>query len=68
MKNRSFLIGDESDYAKWCPDSCGAITRANHPPLVPRGGLWAPIVRDGDVVRGAGMEIGMGKPTVRTAF
>ena len=43
---------------KWWLDYCAAITRASYPPLVLRGGLWAPIVRGGDVVRGEGMEVG----------
>jgi hypothetical protein len=45
-------------YVKWWLDYCAAITRASYPPLVLRGGLWAPIVRGGDVVRGEGMEVG----------
>jgi hypothetical protein len=45
-------------YVKWWLDSCAAITRASYPPLGLRGGLWAPIVRDGGVVRGEGMEVG----------
>jgi hypothetical protein len=49
--------------AKWSLDSCEAITRANYPPLLPRGALWAPIVWNGGVVRGAAIEVGMGKPT-----
>ena len=42
-------------YAKcgsWIP--CEAITCANHPLLLPRGGLRAPIVRGDDVVCGEG--------------
>ena len=45
-------------YGKWWLDSCAAITRASYPSLVLRGGLWAPIVRGGGVVRGEGMEVG----------
>jgi hypothetical protein len=45
-------------YGKWWLDSCAAITRASYSPLVLRGGLWAPIVRGGVVVRGEGMEVG----------
>jgi hypothetical protein len=45
-------------YVKWWLDSCAAITRASYPPLVRCGGLWAPIVRGGGVVRGEGMEVG----------
>ena len=47
-------------YGKWWLDSCAAITRASYPPFVLRGGLWAPIVRGGVVVRGAGMGLGHG--------
>jgi hypothetical protein len=43
--------------AKWSLDSCEAITRANYPSLVLRGGLWASIIRGGGVVRGEGMEV-----------
>lgn len=50
--------------AKWSLDSCEAITRANYPHFVPRGALWAPIVWGGGVVRGAAIEVGMGKPTI----
>lgn len=50
-------------FAKWSLDSCEAITRANHPPLVPRGILWARIAWGGGVVRGAAIEVRMGKPT-----
>jgi hypothetical protein len=39
-------------YAKWRLYLCETATRANHPPLLLRGGLWAPFVRDHDVVRG----------------
>ena len=45
-------------YGKWWLDSCAVITSASYPPLVLRGGLWAPIVRGGVVVRGEGMEVG----------
>ena len=45
-------------YGKWWLDSCAAITRASYRPFVLRGGLWAPIVRGGGVVRGEGMEVG----------
>ena len=44
-------------YMKCWLDSCEAITRASYPPLVLRGGLWAPIVRDGGVVRGEGVGV-----------
>ncbi len=43
--------------AKWWVDSCEAITRGNHLPFVPRGGLWAPIAWGGDMVCGAGMGV-----------
>jgi hypothetical protein len=45
-------------YGKWWLDSCAAITSASYPSLVLRGGLWAPFVRNGGVVRGEGMEVG----------
>jgi hypothetical protein len=38
--------------------------RANHPRLVPRGGLRAPIVWGDGMVCGAAIWVGMGKPTV----
>ena len=45
-------------YGKWWLDSYAAITRASYAPHVLCGGLWAPIVRGGGVVRGEGMEVG----------
>jgi hypothetical protein len=44
-------------FVKWWLDPYAAITRASYPPLVFRGGLGAPIVRGGGVVRGEGMEV-----------
>lgn len=44
-------------YVKWWLGSCEAVPRANHPHFLLRGGLWAPIIRGDDVVRGEGMEV-----------
>ena len=49
---------------KWRMDSCEAITCDNHSPLVPRGGLRAPIVWGDGVVRDAAIGVGMGEPIV----
>lgn len=42
--------------AKWGLDLCEAVTCANHPLLLPRGGLRTTILRGDDVVCGEGME------------
>lgn len=44
-------------YAKWKLDSCEIVTRADHPHLLSRGGLWASIVRGDGMVCGEGMEV-----------
>ena len=47
--------------------ACEEVMRANHPRLVPRGGLRAPIVWGDGMVCGAAIWVGMGKPTAVSA-
>ena len=58
VKSQRLLLMISQRYAKcggWIP--CEAITRANHPLLLPRGSLRTTIDRDDVVVRGEGMEV-----------
>ena len=66
MTNRLLIIGDEVGTCELASGFLEAITRANHSPLVPRGGLgllslgvmvWFVVL---------GVEEGLGKPTVFT--
>jgi hypothetical protein len=70
MKSRLLDISNEPAICEvvsgflWGAAASEEAMRANHPSLLPCGGLWPPIVWAGGVVRDAAIGVGMDKPTV----